>query len=67
MKKNFYHFFVICIKVAKNYYYKANLQLLGSTLFAGKYILCVLTHTTAWDPRWGGDEILKLKLASLML
>ena len=20
------------------------------------YILCVLTHTTAWDQLWGGDE-----------
>ena len=23
------------------------------------YILCVLTHTTAWDQHWGGDEHLK--------
>ena len=26
------------------------------------YILGVLTHTTAWDQHWGGDEILKLVL-----
>ena len=23
------------------------------------YILGVLTHTTAWDQHWGGDETLK--------
>ena len=26
------------------------------------YILGVLTHTTAWDRHWGGDETLKLVL-----
>ena len=26
------------------------------------YILIVLTHTTAWDQNWGGDETLKLVL-----
>ena len=26
------------------------------------YILGVLTHTTAWDRNWGGDETLKLVL-----
>ena len=26
------------------------------------YILGVLTHTTAWDQHWGGDETLKLVL-----
>ena len=26
------------------------------------YILGVLTHTTAWDQNWGGDETLKLVL-----
>ena len=27
-----------------------------------RYILGVLTHTTAWDQNWGGDETLKLVL-----
>ena len=36
--------------------------------FAGKYplhgyILGVLTHTTAWDRLWGGDETLKSGIA----
>ena len=26
------------------------------------YVLGVLTHTTAWDRNWGGDETLKLVL-----
>ena len=27
-----------------------------------RYILGLLTHTTAWDQHWGGDETLKLVL-----
>ena len=29
------------------------------------YILSVLTHTTAWDQHWGGDETLKLVLVNV--
>ena len=38
-----------------------NIELLGST-YLGGYILGVLTHTTAWDQLWGGDETERLVL-----
>ena len=30
----------------------------------GRYILGVLTHTTAWDGLWGGDVFLRLYIRS---
>ena len=30
-----------------------------STCFMGTYFLSVITHKTAWDRQWGGDETLK--------
>ena len=30
-----------------------------------RYIIDVLTHTTAWDQHWGGDEALKQILINL--
>ena len=43
---------------------EANVILVTTFSYTRKYLLCgyilgMLTHTTAWDRQWGGDETLK--------
>ena len=38
------------------------LESLSETYISRGYILGVLTHITAWDQHWGGDEILRLNI-----
>ena len=56
-----------CDTLACRISYKPNQTIFKLSIYTRKYplrgyILGVLTHTTAWDRHWGGDETLKLVL-----